>query len=67
MTREYWARYRKQQLGPFATRLEAIAAMRKRIKGWPIKYKEVIATGYGVDGMHFDIQWVKAAEENDND
>lgn len=67
MTYRYWAKYRQRETGPFDSRHAALAAMRRLIreKGLPAPYRAEIMTGYGQDGAWFDIQWTRAAAEEE--
>jgi hypothetical protein len=62
MTRQYWASRGKVQMGPYASREDALAAFRAAN---PVKKpgrRTDITTGYGTFGPHFDVQWAPAQE-----
>jgi hypothetical protein len=66
MTRQYWASRGKVQMGPYASREDALAAFRaanpvKKPGRLPNRGTD-ITTGYGTFGPHFDIQWFPAQE-----
>ena len=62
METKYWAKRRKQQVGPFPTLAEALAAFREKFPYAGPAYaarakKNEIMTGFGEFGPHFDIRW----------
>jgi hypothetical protein len=65
MERKYWAKRNRQQVGPFATREEAVEAFRTAFPHKGPDYmrsskKCQFLTGYGELGAHFSIQWHNA-------
>lgn len=66
MERQYWATKRKTQIGPFATREEAVTAFRAAnpFKGATYEARaprNQFLTGYGALGPHFDIRFHSAS------
>ena len=62
MQREYHAQRRRQRVGPFATREEAVAAF---VAAFPFTGPDYMAqaprnkimSGYGNGGAYFDLRW----------
>lgn len=65
---DYYAKRRRQQVGPFETREQAVAEFRK---AFPFKGPEYahtaprnkIMSGYGNGGIYFDIRWNNALRD----
>lgn len=71
MSLKFWAKRGRQQVGPFPSRDAALAEFRKQFPCLPRKAiggGMKIMTGYGEDGIWFDIRWAPAiAPEGEGD
>ena len=58
MERKFWAKLGKRVAGPHASVAEAVAAFRAAHPVQrPSERGQLILTGYGEYGPHFDMQW----------